>query len=78
MYYSRQTSLQAPGGFEEVGRNLALFEQLFVGHSWTHIAKVIEQFDKQLSSNQNGDLLIRRCKNMNVEIRNMLITISKH
>uniref|UniRef100_A0A0R3S2L7 Annexin n=1 Tax=Elaeophora elaphi TaxID=1147741 RepID=A0A0R3S2L7_9BILA len=65
-------------GIEEVSHNVALFEKLFIGHSWRHIGAVIDQIGARLGGNGHFvETQIIYNGNIPSDIKNMLLTILK-
>ncbi|EFO26598.1 hypothetical protein LOAG_01886 [Loa loa] len=65
-------------GIEKISHNVELFEKLFIGHSWKHIAKVIDTIDAKLGGNGHFvETQITYNGNIPDDIKNMLLTIVK-
>ncbi|CAG9531224.1 unnamed protein product [Cercopithifilaria johnstoni] len=64
-------------GIEEISHNVVLFEKLFIGHSWRHIAAVIDKIDTKLGGNGYFRTQIIYNRNIPSDIKNMLHTIVK-
>ncbi|VDO43433.1 unnamed protein product [Onchocerca flexuosa] len=65
-------------GIEQISHNVALFEKLFVGHSWRYIAAVIDNVDAKLGGNGHFiETQIIYNRNIPNDIKNMLLTIVK-
>ncbi|PAV61863.1 hypothetical protein WR25_22789 [Diploscapter pachys] len=62
---------------EEIARSSALFEQLFVGHSWKHIGAVLDKADEVRKDDKELEAVIRKNRTIHSEIRLMLLTIMK-
>ncbi|VBB29779.1 unnamed protein product [Acanthocheilonema viteae] len=63
-------------GMEEIGHNVELFEKLFIGHSWRHIAAVIDKIDAKLGGNGHFiETQIIYNGNIPSDIKNILLTI---
>ncbi|CAJ0582359.1 unnamed protein product, partial [Mesorhabditis spiculigera] len=73
----KQAELLAKSSVEELAKNLQLFEEIFVQHTWRHIAAVLDAADELILKEREKDLetLIRRNKNIHSEIRMMFLTI---
>lgn len=59
---------------DDIAKNVQLFEELFIGHSWKHIGAVLDKVD-EARPGQDIEGLIRRNKNIHSEIRLILQTI---
>lgn len=71
--------LQDSNGIEEISHNVALFEKLFIGHSWKHIASVIDNINTKLGGNGHFvETQIIYNRNIPEDIKHMLLTIGKH
>uniref|UniRef100_A0A5S6PIB4 Annexin family protein n=1 Tax=Brugia malayi TaxID=6279 RepID=A0A5S6PIB4_BRUMA len=65
-------------GIEKISHNVALFEKLFIGHPWSHIAMVIDTIDAKLGGNGHFvETQIIYNGNIPNDIKNMLLTIVK-
>ncbi|CAI5452599.1 unnamed protein product [Caenorhabditis angaria] len=60
---------------EELAKNVQLFEELFIGHSWKHIGTVFDRVDELRHESHDIENTIRRNKNIHSEIRLLLLTI---
>lgn len=60
---------------EEVAKNMALFEQVFVGTSWKHLASVFDMVDEMRSGERDVETMIRKNKVLHSEIRQIFLTI---
>uniref|UniRef100_A0A915PRD5 Uncharacterized protein n=1 Tax=Setaria digitata TaxID=48799 RepID=A0A915PRD5_9BILA len=70
--------VQVSNGIEEISHNVALFEKLFIGHSWRHIAAVIDNLNAKLGGNGHFvETQISYNSNIPSDIKNMLLTIVK-
>ncbi|MCP9262696.1 Annexin A11 [Dirofilaria immitis] len=65
-------------GIEQICHSVALFEKLFIGHSWRHIAAVMDNIDARLGGNGHFiETQIIYNRNIPSDIKNMLLTIVK-
>nr|CTP81447.1 BMA-NEX-4 [Brugia malayi] len=65
-------------GIEKISHNVALFEKLFIGHPWSHIAMVIDTIDAKLGGNGHFvETQIIYNGNIPNDIKNMLLTIGR-
>uniref|UniRef100_A0A1I8EBL1 Annexin family protein n=1 Tax=Wuchereria bancrofti TaxID=6293 RepID=A0A1I8EBL1_WUCBA len=65
-------------GIEKISHNVALFEKLFIGHPWSHIAMVIDTIDAKLGGNGHFvETQIIYNGNIPNDTKNMLLTIVK-
>lgn len=62
---------------DDIAKNVNLFEELFIGHSWKHIGTVLDKVDEARKDVQDIESIIRRNKNIHSEIRLILLTIGK-
>ncbi|CAI2353517.1 unnamed protein product [Caenorhabditis sp. 36 PRJEB53466] len=60
---------------DDIAKNVQLFEELFIGHSWKHIGAVLDKVDEARKDAQDIEAIIRRNKNIHSEIRLILLTI---
>ncbi|CAJ0591975.1 unnamed protein product [Cylicocyclus nassatus] len=60
---------------DEIGRNLTLFEQVFVGNSWKHLAAVFDRVDEMRRDEKDIETLIRKNKSLHSEVRMIFLTI---
>uniref|UniRef100_A0A1I7V1Z2 Annexin n=1 Tax=Caenorhabditis tropicalis TaxID=1561998 RepID=A0A1I7V1Z2_9PELO len=60
---------------DDIAKNVNLFEELFIGHSWKHIGAVLDKVDEARRDMQDVETMIRRNKNIHSEIRLILLTI---
>ncbi|EJW75916.1 annexin family protein [Wuchereria bancrofti] len=62
----------------KISHNVALFEKLFIGHPWSHIAMVIDTIDAKLGGNGHFvETQIIYNGNIPNDTKNMLLTIVK-
>ncbi|XGW04454.1 hypothetical protein V3C99_015553 [Haemonchus contortus] len=60
---------------EEIAKNMSLFEQIFVGTSWKHLAAVFDQVDEIRNGERDVETLVRKNKVLHSEIRQIFLTI---
>ncbi|KIH49252.1 Annexin, partial [Ancylostoma duodenale] len=60
---------------DELAKNLTLFEQIFIGNSWKHLAAVFDRVDELRSDERDIETLIRKNKVLHSEIRQIFLTI---
>ncbi|CAJ0950840.1 unnamed protein product, partial [Mesorhabditis belari] len=74
---AKHATLLARNTVEELAKNLQTFEEIFVQHTWRHIAAVLDAADEMITKEREKDLetLIRKNKNIHSEIRQMFLTI---
>lgn len=64
---------------DEMSHNVMLFEKLFIGHSWQHIAAVMNKLDAKYGGNEHFvKMQIAHNENIPSDIKNMLLTIGRY
>ncbi|VDL80804.1 unnamed protein product [Nippostrongylus brasiliensis] len=67
--------LLVKNSMDEIAKNMSIFEQIFVGTSWKHLAAVFDQVDEMRAGERDVETLIRKNKILHSEIRNIFLTI---
>uniref|UniRef100_A0A8R1HJV5 Annexin n=1 Tax=Caenorhabditis japonica TaxID=281687 RepID=A0A8R1HJV5_CAEJA len=62
---------------DDIAKNVQVFEELFIGHSWKHIGAVLDKFDETRIDLHDIETVIRRNKTIHSEIRLILLTIAR-
>ncbi|CAO4376699.1 unnamed protein product [Caenorhabditis nigoni] len=62
---------------DDIARNVNLFEELFIGHSWKHIGTVLDKVDEARPDKSDFETQIRRNKSIHSEARLILLTIAR-
>ncbi|CAB3396549.1 unnamed protein product [Caenorhabditis bovis] len=65
----------AAASIEDIAKNVQLFEELFIGHSWKHIGLVFDRVDELRKDSLDIETIIRKNKNIHSEIRRILLTM---
>uniref|UniRef100_A0A0K0CXD9 Annexin n=1 Tax=Angiostrongylus cantonensis TaxID=6313 RepID=A0A0K0CXD9_ANGCA len=60
---------------DKIAKNTELFEEVFIGHSWKHLAAVFERVDEMRNGERDLETLIRKSKTVHSEIRLIFLTI---
>ncbi|VDK85162.1 unnamed protein product [Litomosoides sigmodontis] len=70
--------IKESNGMDEMSHNVKLFEKIFIGHSWQHIAAVMDKLDAKHGGNEHFiKMQIAHNENISSDIKNMLLTIVK-
>ncbi|KJH48088.1 Annexin [Dictyocaulus viviparus] len=60
---------------EKIAKNTELFEQIFIGNSWKHLAAVFDRVDEIRSGELDLETLIRKNKMIHSETRQIFLTM---
>ncbi|KAK5970675.1 Annexin repeat domain containing protein [Trichostrongylus colubriformis] len=72
---STHAQLLMKNSIDEIAKNMTLFEQIFVGTSWKHLAAVFDQVDELRSGERDVETMVRKNKMIHSEIRQIFLTI---